>query len=107
MVQPLIATAAKLAASRVVTQIARIAPIGAQKRLPLLAAFSIAILRRFPPDLVSHDRLFAFDGSGLRSHLGRRGDQGVEGDETFFWLLAQNMLAIKPRHLRVFGILLG
>jgi hypothetical protein len=39
MVQPVILKAARLAASRLEIQIARIAPIGAQKRLPLLAAF--------------------------------------------------------------------
>src|ERR1700723_2799945 len=86
------------AASRLAIQIARIAPIGAQKRLPLLAAFLYSYGYEM---LVTQDWLFT---GPLRSRLRRRRDQGVERNEAFLRLLSQDMLAIKPSHFRVFRV---
>src|ERR1700689_3488633 len=99
MVQPLRPTVARAAASRLAIQILRIVLIGAQKRLPLVAAFLHSSSKK---RLVSHYRFFAV----RRSWLGRWCDQRVEWNETLFRLLPQDMLAIQPRHLGVFRVLL-
>src|SRR6202453_5459153 len=99
MVQPLRPTVARAAASRLAIQILRIASIGAQKRLPLVAAFLHFSSKK---RLVSHYWFFAVG----RSWLGRGRDQRVEWNKTLFRLLSQHMLAIEPRHLGVFRVLL-